>query len=117
MVGVAYRRSKGIFYLIYWIGECGVRRHWRLVCNNHSPARIYGGYLLRTGVYCGTWRAPGAVSACCIWHMCWLYVVLRAHLCLGYMCCGVFGAHLVQEGSGPCKMPNFSHLTEHICIL
>ena len=24
------RRSRGIFYLIYRIGECGVRRRWRL---------------------------------------------------------------------------------------
>ena len=24
------RSSRGIFYLIYRIGECGVRRHWRL---------------------------------------------------------------------------------------
>ena len=85
-----------------------------VVCNNHSPAPIYGGYLPRTGVYCGACCAPGAVSACCTWHMCWLYVVLYvvlgAHLCVGYMYCGVLGAHLVQEGSGPCKIPNFSHL-------
>ena len=38
--------------------------------------------------YCG--EAPGAVSACCTWHMCWLYVcmvVLDRHLviCVGYM--------------------------------
>ena len=49
---------------------------------------------------CGAWSAP----------MCWLYVVLEAHLCVGYMCCGVLGTHLVQEGSGPCKIPNFPHL-------
>ena len=42
--------------------------------------------------------------------ICWLYVVLGAHLCVGYMYCGVLSAHLVQEGSGPCKIPNFSHL-------
>ena len=49
---------------------------------------------------CGAWSAP----------MCWLYVMLGVHLCVGYMCCGVLGTHLVQEGSGPCKIPNFSHL-------
>ena len=40
--------------------------------------------------------------------MCWLYVS------------EVLGVHLVQEGSGPCKIPNFSHLlwsTGHISIL
>ena len=26
------------------------------------------------------------------------------------ICIVEFGAHLVQEGSGPCKIPNFSHL-------
>ena len=50
----------------------------------------------------GAWSAP----------MSWLYVVLGAHLCVGYMYCGVLGMHLVQEGSGPCKIPNFSHLLE-----
>ena len=63
----------------------------------------------------GAWNAP----------MCWLYVV-RAHLCVGYMCCQVPGMHLVQERSGPCKIPNFSHLlwsygtymyfVRHVCI-
>ena len=58
-----------------------------VVCINHSPAPIYGGYLLRTGVYCGACCAPGTISACCTWHMCSLYVVLGAHLCVGYMWC------------------------------
>ena len=69
---------------------------------------------------CGAWSAPGAVSSCCTWHMCWLYVVLGAHLCVGYKYSGVLGAHLVEEESGPCKIPNFSHvlgITGHICIL
>ena len=34
---------------------------WGTTCNNHSPALIYGGYLPRTGVYCGAYCAPGAV--------------------------------------------------------
>ena len=55
-----------------------------VVCNNHSPAPINGGYLPRTGVYCGACCTPGAVSACCTWHMCWLYV-----------CVVVLGVHLV----------------------
>ena len=33
---------------------------------------------------CGAWSAPGAVIACCTWHVCWLYVcvvvVLGSHL-------------------------------------
>ena len=69
---------------------------------------------------CGAGSTPGAVSASCTWHMCWLYVVLGAHLCVGYMYFVVFGAHLVQEGSGRCKVPNFSHLhgvTGHICVI
>ena len=75
---------------------------------------------------CGAWSAPGAVSACCTGHMCWLYLMLGAHLCVGYMYCGVLGAHLVQERSGPRKIPNFSHLlwsygtymyfVRHVCI-
>ena len=68
------RRSRGIFYLLYRIGECGVRRHWRLFCNNNSPAPIYRGYLPRTGVYFGACCAPGAVRACRTWHLCWLYI-------------------------------------------
>ena len=80
------------------------------VCNNHSPAPIYGWYLPRTGVfflwllrtwfcqyllhlsyvcvYCGAWSAPGAVSACGTCRMCWLYVcivVLRARLVLSLL--------------------------------
>ena len=29
---------------------------------------------------------------------------------VGSMSCGVLGAHLVREGSGPYKISNFSHL-------
>ena len=50
--------------------------------------------------------------------MCWLYVcitLLGAHLVLLVLSCmlvssGVLGTQLVQERSGPCKIPNFSHL-------
>ena len=50
--------------------------------------------------------------------ICWLYVCLYCGclehtLCclyVGYMYCVVLGTHLVQEGSGPCKIPNLSHL-------
>ena len=59
-----------------------------VVCNNHSPAPIYGGYLPRTDAYCGVCCAPGTVSICCTWHMCWLYVcvvVLGAHLVLSVL--------------------------------
>ena len=77
-----------------------------VVCNHHFPAPIYGGYLPRTGVYCGACCAPGTISACCTWHH-----VLA--ICVGYMCmcvwsltgtwsyvlaicvCGVLDRHLV----------------------
>ena len=41
--------------------------------------------MLTICVCCGTWSAPGAVNACCTWHMSWLYVcivVLGAQLWL-----------------------------------
>ena len=77
------KRSRG--YILPPILDWGVWRGMPLevVCNNHSPAPIYvlnlghllyGGYLPWTGVYCGAWSAPSAVSACCTCHMCWLYV-------------------------------------------
>ena len=34
------------------------------------------------------------------------------HVCVGYMYSGMLGAHLVLEGSGPCKTLNVSHLLE-----
>ena len=130
MLHIFNRRSRGIFYLIYWIGECGVRCHWRLFvtitpllpsatdrCVLWCLLRtwcchylLHLSYVLAICMCCGAWSAPGAVSSCCTWHMCWLYVVLGAHLCVGYVYCGVLGAHLVQEWSGPCKIPNFFHL-------
>ena len=100
VVGVVYIIAGQGVHILDW----GVWRETPLevVCNNHSPAPIYGGYQPRTGVYCGAWSVPGAVSTCCTWPMCWQYVVL--------------GAHLVQEGSGHCKIPNFSHVLTYICI-
>ena len=45
---------------------------------------------------------------------------------VGYMYTGVLGAHVMQKGSGPCKIPNLLHLLcsyvtymyfmEHLCI-
>ena len=102
------------------------------VCFVVLGAHLVLSVLTALGIYvmfCGAWSAPGAVSACCTWHMCWLYVVLGAHLCVGYMYCGVLGCVgymycgvlgcvgymycgvlVAQEGSGPCKIPKFSHL-------
>ena len=57
-------------------------------------------------MFCGAWSAPDATSACCLAYV----LAICAHLYVGYMYCGVLGTHLVQEGSGPCKIPNFSHL-------
>ena len=64
-----------ILDLVVWCGT-----PLEVVCNNHSPALMFGGYLPRTGVYCGAWSTPGAVSACCTWNMCWLYVCIRGGL-------------------------------------
>ena len=50
-----------------------------VVCNNHYPAPIYGGYLPWTDVYCNACCAPGAVSACCTCHVCsYMYVYCGA---------------------------------------
>jgi len=46
--------------------------------------------------YGGAWCPPGAASACCTWH------ILLAKV-------GCLGAHLMQKGSDPCKIPNLSH--------
>ena len=66
MVGVAYIiGGQGIYFTSY-ISDWGVWRDTPLevVCNNHSPGPICGGYLPRTGVYFGPCCAPGAVRAC-----------------------------------------------------
>ena len=90
-------------------------RVWRgmpleVACNNHSPAPIYGGYLPRSGVYCGACCAPGAVSAYCTCRMCWVYICMCCGawstpgdvsacctwlMCWLYVCVVVLGAHLV----------------------
>ena len=116
-----------------------------VVYNNHSPAPIYGGYLPWTGVYCGAWSTPGAVSACCTWHMCWLYVcvvVLGAYLvlsvltalgiCVGYMwflertyvlaicIVGCLACTWCKRGVALVKFQNFPisyGVMGHICIL
>ena len=57
--------------------------------------------------------APGAVSACiCVGYIYVLWCSELTWCCLGvgYMYSGVLGAYLVDEGRGPCKIPNFSHL-------
>ena len=77
MVVVAYIIG-GQGYILPHISDWGVWHEMPLevVCNNHSPAPIYGGYLPWTGVYCDASCAPGAVSACCTWHMCiYMYVL------------------------------------------
>ena len=87
VVGVSYILGvQGVYFT--HISDWGVWRETPLevVCNNHSPAPIYGGYLPWTGAYCSACCAPCAVSACCTCRMCWLYVV-RVHLCVGYMWC------------------------------
>ena len=56
-------------------------------------------------VYCGAWSAPGAVSACCTCHMCWL---LDAKWGAWHNCC--------KRGVGPCRSPIFG-VTGHICTL
>ena len=50
-----------------------------------------------------------AALGICVGYM-WCFMWCLEHLCVGYMYCGVLGVHLVQEGSGPSKIPNFFHL-------
>ena len=38
-------------------------------------------------------------------HLVVCLVLVALVICVGYMCSGVIGAHLMQEGSGPCKIP------------
>ena len=57
-------------------------------------------------MYGGAWCVPGAVSVCCTCHMCLLYVWS-----------GMLGAHLVQEGSGMCKIPISYGVMGLVCIL
>ena len=57
------RRSSSIFYLLAlldWGVWCGTPLD--VVCSNHSPAPIYGGYQPLTGLYCGACCATGAKS-------------------------------------------------------
>ena len=102
---------------------------WCLKRTRCCQCLLHLAYVLAMCECCGACSALGAVSACFTLHMCWLYVVLVANLMLsvhlayvlaicgvwsapmyGYMYCRVLGEHLVQVGSGPCKIPNFSHL-------
>ena len=62
-------------------------QHDPILCSARSLILLPWGWV--PTAICGAWSAS----------MCWLY-----------MCCGVLGTHLVQEGSGPCKIPNFPHL-------
>ena len=96
-------------------------------------------------VCCGAWRAPGAVSTCCTWHVCSLFVcivMLRAHLvllvlaalgvCVGYMWClehtyvlaicvvGCLARTWCKRGVALVKFQTFLisyGVTGHICIL
>ena len=97
----------GIFYLIYRIGECGVRRHWRLFVTitpllRSMEATCHGQvcivvlvvyqcllhllYVLAICMYV-LWclERTGVVNACCTGHLCWLYVVLGVHLVLSVL--------------------------------
>ena len=123
------RRSRGIFYLIYRIGECGVRCHWKLfvtinpllqsmegTCHGQVCIVVLVVHLvlseLAALVVCvaicmccgawnapGDWSAPGAVNACCTGHMCWLYVVLGVHLVLSVL--GDWKSLEFYEGHSP----------------
>ena len=103
-------------YILPPISNWGVRHGTPLevVCNNHSPAPIYGGYQPRTGVFVAhVVLSVLAALGICVGYMCvlWCLELTWCCLCVGYiMYSGVLGVHLVQEGSGPCKIPNLSHL-------
>ena len=96
-----YEGGQGsVFYLLYWIGECGVGRHWRLFVTI-TP-------LLQS------------MESTCHGQVCIVvlvvHLVLSVHaalgICVSYMYSGVLGTHLMQEGSDPFKILNLSHLLE-----
>ena len=59
-----------------------------------------------------------AALVICVGYMCvlWCLELTWCCLCVGYiMYSRVLGVHLVQERSGPCKIPNLSHLLWSCC--
>ena len=58
-----------------------------------------------------------AALGICVGYMCLLRCLERTWccVCVAYMNSGVIGVHLVQEGSGPCKIPISYGVTGHIC--
>ena len=47
-----------------------LERTWCCQCLLHLT------YVLAICVFCGACNAPGAVTACCTWHICWIYVCI-----------------------------------------
>ena len=116
------RRSRDIFYLIYWIGECDVRRHWslfvtitpllqsmegtchRLVCivvlavhlvHNEPYVLLY--MLLHVYVlWCllRTWCCQCLLHLSYVLAICMCCGAWSALMCWLYVCVVVLGAHL-----------------------
>ena len=101
------RMSRG--YILPPISDWGVWRGMPLevVYNNHSPAPIYGGYLPRTGVYCGARSVPGAI-----------YVLAICIVgCLAHTWCKR-GVALVKFQTFPISYGvTYMYFGGHICIL
>ena len=82
MVEVAYvvGSEGGIFFLVYWIGECGVGRHWRLLV---TIIPLLRSYVRQWDIVVLDRHLVPLVLAALV--MCWLYVcivVLDRHLVL-----------------------------------
>ena len=100
MVGVAYIiGGQGVYFTSYRIGECGMRRHWKLFVTITSLLQSMEGTC--HGQVCIL--VPGAVSACCTCRMCCYMCVYCGACCapgvaaLGIcvatcMCCGAWSA-------------------------
>ena len=83
-----------------------------VVCNNHSPAPIYGGYQPWTGVFVAhvVLSVLAALAVCAATCLC--IVVLGAHLVLS-----VFAALMVCAATCLCIMVLEAHLVLFMCWL
>ena len=93
---ICNRSSGGIFYLMYWIGECSVRRHWRLFVTItpllqsmegtcHGQVRIV---VLVAHLVLSVLAAHGICVVYVYELWCWSVPVLAAlGICIGYIWC------------------------------
>ena len=114
------RRSRGIFYLIYLIGECGVRRHWKLfvtitpllqsmegTCHRQVCIVVLGAHLVLSVL------TVLGICVCYMWFLEHTYVLAICIVgCLARTWCKM-GVALVKFQTFPISYG----VTGHICIL